>query len=711
MDSTKVTGNVADILDDELLGDISGQLGTYQAAALNYHEGELGVRAREDWKYYYGDLPLPVCNGSSSWVDRSCYEAVNGTLQELMNVFTSGEDAVKFDPAEDVKDQDGTVSRAITEKVNEVLLRDNRGYQVMHDAFKESCIVGNSYFKYYWKKDTVLETVDFEDMSQVEFDSYLSNLPGEVVDLTLEEDEDSTLVSGSITFSIEKEGVEVEYTSFEQVLVESTATSLDEANYVAQRVRKTKSELRDMGFNDELVDGLQPNSGDIDAGVIANERIDNLSPVNVSDIVVTGDQQTDKIWLYENYLKTSVLSGELETLQIFSCKGEILEINRVSKHPFAAVVPLPTPGFVFGESIVDLVKDIQNLNTALVRGTIDNIMNANFRRYVAIKGAYDRRSLLDNRPGGVVEVQSQGAIEPMTYHQLPTGIPQLLEYVEQKKEMRTGVTRLGQGLDANVLKNDNSTATVNTMLSASQSRMRMVCRNVAQGGMQDLMVGIYRLIKENSKEPLELNTVKGPALYDPSQLPNRERMIVSVAVGPNERKERATALSQMYQLTKSSPQASQFMQPENEFFMLEEMYKSLGLFDTENYITHPSQIPPPQPDPTQQYESQKVLEEVKFIQAQTQKLLNDMSLDTGKFNFEQSKTADSFMMDREKSMSDQDEAADKMTIEERKLQLEEAKIRIEEKKLELERQRMMIEANMEMTSGRAVSIKTGSSVI
>ncbi len=705
-DCSMVTGNVTELLTDDLVSEIGAQVDEYQSAALNYHEGELGVKAREDWRYYYGELPKPVCNGSSSWVDRSCHEAVNGTLQELMNVFTSGEDAVRFEP---LHRGDGQMAIASTHLVNKALLRDNDGYQVLHDVFKESCVVRNSYIKYYWKEEKNTEVLEFQEMTQVELDTFLSQFDKEIIELVVEEDEETTLVSGTLTYVVDKEYVAVEFAPFEQILVESTATSLKEANYVAQRVRKTKAELRDMGFNDEIVDELQATSGDMDAGIIANERIDNISPVNVSDVVMTGDQQSDKVWLYENYLKTSLLSGNLELLQIFSCNGQILEINRVNQIPFVGIVPMPIPGFVFGESIVDLVKDIQSLNTALVRGMIDNIMNANFRRYMAVKGAYDRRSLLDNRPGGVIEVQSQNAVTPMQHHQLPQGVTQLLEYVEQKKEQRTGVTRLGQGLNADVFKNDNATATVGMMLSAAQNRMRMVCRNIAQGGMQELMLGIYRLIRENAKDPIELETAQGVITVEPSQLPHRDRMLVSVAVGPNERKERAQALAQMYQMTKGSPTASVFMQPQNEFYMIEEMYKSLGIFDTENYLTPPDQLPPPKPNPAQEIEVQALAENVKLVQAQTQKIINDMQLESGKFEFEQSKTADSFMMDKEKSLSDQDEQADKMTVEERKLQLEERKVLIEEAKLELERQRMLIEAQLEATQGRPVSVKTGSS--
>lgn len=130
-DCSRVTGNV--IIGEETLSELHAQLGIYIDQALGYHEGELGVRARTAWEYYYGKLPLPVCTGSSSWTDRTVWESVNGTVQELINVFTSGEEAVKFRP---VHYRDGLSAQSATRLVNQVLLQDNNGYQVLNDAFK-----------------------------------------------------------------------------------------------------------------------------------------------------------------------------------------------------------------------------------------------------------------------------------------------------------------------------------------------------------------------------------------------------------------------------------------------------------------------------------------------------------------------------------------------------------------------------------------------
>lgn len=697
MSEEKITGNIT--LKEEQLAELNTQLDTYYNQSTSYQEGELGTRTRIAWDYYYGKLPEPVTQGSSKWVDRSVWESVNGTLQELISVFTSGEDAVRFAP---INSSDANNARAATKMVNKVLLRDNPGYNVLHDAFKECLITRNSFIKRYWTTEKQYTEEEFNDLSPEEFDTYMMGLGGEVEELDTEEV--NGRVSGYIKYFKIYEGVRVEYVPFEQVFIEPTATSLKDCNYIAHRVKKTKDELVYMGFDKKTVEDLSQSTSDFGSGVIESARLNGINPLDIDELISTGDEGTDKVWLHEHYMKSSLVSGETEILQIFTVNMQILEINRVSEMPFETMTPFPTPGTIWGESVFDITKDIQDLNTTVVRGMIDNVMNANFRRYTAVKNAYDRASLLNNRPGGVVEVSAQGAVSPMEYHQLPSGISELLAYSESKKEARTGVSKVTQGLDESIFRNDNSTATVSMVMSAAQNRLRMVARNIAQRGMMSLMLGIYELIRQNGTQPIVIETATGEVQIDPRSLPPRNDMIVNVAVGNNERGERATALQNLLVILSNNPAMQQFMQPNNAFFLATQLCESMGIYDVENYITPLNKIPPKQPDPSQQMQMQLLSEQIKATQVAVQKSIADIQNEREKLMFEQQKAADEVTIKREASYSSQDEAADKMELEKIKLEIEQQKLVIEQQKLELKRQEMMIEAQMEMRQNRPVGL-------
>ncbi|MGL5013148.1 MAG: portal protein [Bacteroidales bacterium] len=688
----KVSGDVS--LNDEQIQTLRHQINIYYNYANGYHQGEMGVKTRMAWDYYYGNLPEAVTLGSSKWVDRSVWDSVNGVLQELISVFTSGEDTVRFSP---INYQDAEAARAATKMVNQVLLRDNRGYNVLHDAFKECLIARNSFVKRYWDKESQIIHEEFEELTKDEYDIYIASLDGEIVEMDTEWDEEADQLRGKVSYEIVRENVRVEYVPFEQVLIEPTATCIANANYMAHRVRKTKDELFEMGFDKDIIEGLSPTNTDVETGVIANARINNISPINVSDVLMTGDDRSDKIWLHEHYIKTSVASDRMEIFQVFTVHNQILEVNRVNEFPFETATPFPVPGFIWGESVFDITKDIQDLKTSLIRGVIDNTMNANFRRYQALEGAYDRKSLLDNRPGGVVEVKQVDAVTPFAYHQLPQGVFEIISYIDGVKEERTGVSKIGQGLDPAVFKNDNSFATTQMVMSAAQNRLRMVARNIAQRFMMELMLSIYNLIRMNGKDTISVETANGTIEINPRELPPRREMIVAVAVGDAERKERAQGLQSAMMMMTQVPQMQTFFQPNNAYHMASEIFQSMGVYDVQNYLTPADQLPPPQPNPAEEMQMQMLQEQLKMLQTQTQEIVAKVERENRRLSFEETKAADDMHMRVAESSSRQDEMADKMTIEEQRIE-------IERQKLALKEQELLLEAQIEAMQGRPVGL-------
>lgn len=722
----EITGNTKLLKEDKLMA-FQRQVDTYHDHAIGYHEGELGTRAREAWDYYYKLLPKPMVEGSSKQVMPVVWNTVNGVLSELTSTFTSGDEVVKFAPQDAT---DGVSAIAATKMVNKALLHENDGYKILHDAFKDALVSRNGFIKHYWNKCKYAVTEQFEDLTKDEFDAYLASIDGDLAELEVEESkskvihEDGTetevnslpdekepteeTFTGRITYFKTKEGVEVQYVPFEEIMIEPTARSLCEANYMAHKVRKTKDDLLQMGFNKELVDGLNQGSSDWMMGVTENARVNYLNPLDLSETVMTGDNKTDKLWLHEHYIRSSIPNDRAELFQVFTVNGQILEVNTVSKMPFSTFTPFPIPGSVWGESVYDVVKDLQDLGSTSLRAIIDNAMNANFRRYIAVKGQYDKQSLLNNRPGAVIEQMAAGSVDVFPYHQLPQGIDTLLQYVAAEKEERTGVSKVGQGLDAAVFKNDNSTATTQMVMTAALNRVRMVARNMAHGGMMDTMLAIYDLIRNNAKEPILVETSKGLLQIDPKQLPERNKMIVNAAIGAAEKAEQAQKLQTVLMAFTQVPQMGAFLQSGGAYHMATQILESLGIHDVENYLTPPDQLPPPQPDLLHEAEVALAQEKVKQTQVETQKIVSEVTLAQQKHEFEQQKAADDTDIKKNESLSSQDRAADEMSLKEKQIMLEHERdlqrIQIEHDKNRLKQQEMLIEAQMENQQKRAVSI-------
>lgn len=656
--------------DDVLKQELKVQLDKYRWYAMDFMTSAMTAEARTAWEYYYGDLPTPVTAGGSSYVDRTVWESVNGTLQDLLNVFTTGEDAVCF---ASVDERDADAAKLATQVVNQILLRDNDGYNVLSSALKECLVTRNSFIKRYWSEEEKAMTEKVEGVNPDELQAYIQGLEDagiEKLEVVGVEREDG-MIDADISYVLKIKRVKVEYVPLEEILIDQWCTnSIQDATYFAHRTRKTKKELLDLGFPADEIDAITwwNTTEEINQQqMVAWSRTDWRNDWH-QDIGTDDSDHQQKVWLYEQYVRTSDLSddGIVRLYQVFDAGDRILEINEVDDIPFDTFTPYPIPGSVFGESVYDITKDIQDLRTALIRGMIDNIHTANYGRYTAIAGAYDVRSLLDNRPGGVVEMERPDAVNLLPYHNLPNGIDALLGMTEEVKEMRTGVTKLGMGINADVFKNDNAYATVGLMMNAAQNRIRMVARNIANNGMTSLMRAIYRLFRENSTNPITVQTQQGLAQVAPRQLPPRNQLTISVAISPQEKQQRAQNLLMLKQMMMADPQIAPLFGLQQDRYMTSEVFQLMGIKDVHNYIM-PLEQYQPQPDPMQQLQLQMAQAQVQKTQNEAQKIFADADNDKHRLVFEQQKAADETQMKMQDQQFQQEHAADSMSLENRKV--------------------------------------------
>lgn len=656
-------------LTQEQKDELKVALDRHRNYAQDYMNTAMTGYAREAWEYYYGNLPAAVTAGGSKYVDRTVWETVNGTLQDLLNVFTSGEDAVVF---ASVDERDSDAAKVATQVVNQILLRDNNGYNILQSAMKECLVTRNSFIKRYWDEERKAMTETVEGVNPDELSAYIDGLESAgiaEIEVETEENEDGS-VNATVSYIVNVRHVRIEYTPIEEILVDEYATTIQDATYFCHRTRKSKRELVDMGFPRDEIEQMNeyyPNE-DTNRTTVTWSRTDWRVDLD-NDIGTDSQDLAARIWIYEHYIRTSYLSPneDVRLYQVFEAGNIILEVNEVTDIPFETFTPYPIPGALFGESIYDITKDIQDLRTAIIRGYIDNVNNANYGRYSAIVGAYDRRSLLDNRPGGVVEMERPDAVNLFPYHSLPNGIDGLLAMTDQVKEMRTGVTKLGMGINADVFKNDNAYATVGLMMNAAQNRIRMVSRNIANGGMTGLMKSIYKLFRENGESPLTIQTSKGLAQIDPKQLPPRENIITNVAISPSEKQQRAQNLMTIKQMLQQDQTIAPLFTMEQDRYMTSEIMRLMGVEDVHNYIMPLEQYQPPQPQPVEILNLQSLQAQVGYVNAQTQKLMMDASNDKEKLAFEQQKAADETQQKNIELQWKQEESADRISLDNRKL--------------------------------------------
>src|SRR5690348_4974597 len=99
--------------------------------------GALSEQRREAMQYYNG---LPYGNeseGRSQVVTTEVKDAVEGILPALMDIFTSSEEIVRFEPQ---NPEDEPVAQQATDYINYIFTRLNNGFLVLYCLFKDALL-------------------------------------------------------------------------------------------------------------------------------------------------------------------------------------------------------------------------------------------------------------------------------------------------------------------------------------------------------------------------------------------------------------------------------------------------------------------------------------------------------------------------------------------------------------------------------------------
>lgn len=417
--------------------------------------------------------------------------------------------------------------------------------------------------------------------------------------------------------------VKIENIPPEEFLIQRSAKSIEDADFVAHRVLKTRSELIQMGFDRDIIDNL-PTQNNV---VLNDERLARFADIDESPLNDAPDESTQDIEIYECYVKCDMDGDGISELRKVIVAGSeastILENMPCDFIPFCSLTPVPMPHRFYGRSVSELVEDVQLVKSTVMRQLLDNMYLTNNNRVAIMDGMVNLDDLLTSRPGGVVRTKQPPSqvMLPMQNQTISQQAFPLLEYLDTVRETRTGVTRYSQGLDADSL---NKTATgVNTLMSQSQMRMELIARVFAETGIKDLFRRIFELtVKYQNKERIvELNNKFVPV--SPTEWKNRYNISINVGLGAGSKDQQIVMLNNILQ---KQLQAFQ-LQGNKEYPMvtLKNIYNSLakiieeaGLKNVENYFVNPDQgkdlvqpSPPPPPTPIEKIEFTRIASEEK----------------------------------------------------------------------------------------------------
>lgn len=677
MDASKLKTLLASEKADALASVNASKLSESRASALDYYNGDMSK-------------DMPSLPGRSSAVSTDVADTVEGLLPPLLEIFCGGDEVVRFDP---VGPEDVGAAEQESDFVNHVFMQQNPGFLVLYTFIKDALLSKVGIVKVWSEEYEEEKKQTFLDQPEEALMMLASDPNVQIIEHTPHDG------LHDITIETKKNTVKhyVENVPPEEFGISRSARSVKDAGYCYHEVGKRIAEAIECGFDEEQIKGL-PTYVQLNDNTEqqARDTVEDSKDYGTGDEGVNDMNRTVKIT--EHYVVMDYEGNgkpKLYRVTTGGDQGEVLrrngkeDIEEVDVIPFAAMTPIIMPHRFFGKSIADFVMDIQRIKTALTRALLDNSYLANNPTQEIAEshaGANTIDDLLISRPGRVVRTKAPGGLTIHQYPSIAGHVLPIIEYFDATREWRTGVTRQGQGIDANALQNQSATA-VNQAFTAAQARMRLIARIFAETGIRDLFSLLHMTIRKHGSVAQTVRLRNNWVTVDPRDWKERNDLTINVGLGDGSKAEKL-AETQILIQAQTQAIAAGLVSPKNLFNTAKRLTRLMGEKDVEAYFTMPGKpedrqdptaapIQPP-PDPRVELEKQKLQVDSQMKQADMQMRGQEM----------QAKAQIDAQSDMRKAEIERMQAEADIATNDRKVQ---ADMMIAQQKFELERELKMLD--------------------
>lgn len=651
--------------------------------SIGHYDTEYSQDRIDAMDYYLGEPFGNEQPNRSQVVSTEVSDTIEHIMPSLMRIFTQSDDYVSFTPH---GPEDIASAQQASDYVNWIINTDNRGFEVMHNWFKDALILKAGVVKTNWEESTEVTTEEYAGLNDEELTILLADEEIEIIeqDVTVVGEDmmlpDGNIVPAPMVYDIKlrrskTDGrVNVENVPPEEFLIEARAKSIEDANFVAHRTNMSVSDLVAMGYDRDEVEQYAGTS-DLETSEERTSRFEDIETGSSHDSL---DPTMRDVLVTESYIKSDYDGDGIAELRRVLTVGNsyhVLENEECDIVPFSLLSPVLMPHRAIGRSIAELVMDVQLIKSTLMRQLLDNIYNTNNARVVAVEGQVNLDDLMTNRPAGIVRVRQAGAVQPLQVSDVSSSVFPALNYMDSVREQRTGINKQSMGLDADALQSTTATA-VAAMQSAQQGKIEMIARVFAETGVRRLFRNILHLVTkyQNKEKIIRLNNNFVP--IDPREWAHMYDVQINVGLGTAQKDQQIAFLMQtaakqeqtLMQMGMNNPLVT-MAQYRNTLAKITELS---GFKDPNQFWSSPQEIEAKlqqqaqaaqqqgsQPNPEMQMEMQKAQQEIELkkqkmqmeFELEREKMAADLELRRQELEFERQLRIEKLRSDIETSVN------------------------------------------------------------
>jgi hypothetical protein len=634
--------------DDELQGIVGKEIDD----AIDYIDNNISPIRAQATEYYRGEPFGDEEDGRSQVVSMDVRDTVQAILPSLMRIFHSTDNTVEYAPQ---GPEDIAAAEQATDYANFIINRDNNGFLAMHSAFKDALIRKVGILKCWWDDQTTIDAYNYTGLD----DNALATLAADpdamiTVQASMPVGEPAlNPMTGEMLPPPMMHDVRVEYTRPdgrvkleavppEELLISREAKSIAEADYVAHRRIVTVSELVAMGYDYDEVASMSSAYDDMNTNVERYTR----NPALTNEMNERNDPAMRKVLYVENYIRVDYDGDGIAELRKICTAGDgnkILNNEPIDMAPFATFCPDPEPHDFFGISVADTVMDIQRIKSVIMRNTLDSLAMSIHPRVAVTEGMVNLDDVMNTEVGSIIRQRQAGQVQPLSMPFVGREAFPVLQYMDQVKEARTGISKASQGLDANVLQSTTASAVAATV-SAAQQHIELIARVFAETGMKDLFKIVLHLITTHQDAPRMVRLRNEFVPIDPRVWNSNMDVSINVALGRGTDAERMMMLRQIGEMQKDAMKTMGPQNPLTDITKLSNTLKAMtelaGFKDTSQFWSNPAEFTPPPKQEKPDVNEMLIQVQIQQIQADIQKKAAQLQLDREKMQMEDDRKRD-----------------------------------------------------------------------
>ena len=617
--------------------------------AVSYVDSDLSPTRAKGTEYYRGDLFGNEVEGNSKVVAMEVRDTVSAMLPSLMRVFFSSESVVEFAPRgpEDVK-----MAQQSTDYANYVFQNDNNGFLTTYAIFKDALVRKCGIAKFWWEDEEKVRIEEYSGLDDQTLEMLMQEPGAEVKivvsypDPDIDEMQMSTIdpMTGQpVTMPapmihdvqikrITKDGrIRIMAVPPEELLLDRRARSFDDCTIIAHRQMATVADLIAMGYDqDEIEENLSTTDLDSNDEYLARQPLSTTFGTNDA-----ANPMMRRVLYIEAYSRVDFDNDGIAELRKVCCMGGGYKVVRnlpASYIPFADFPcdPEPHTSPLEAMSIFDITRDLQEIKSEILRNTLDSLAQSIHPRTAVVEGQVNIDDVLNNETGAIIRMRAPGMVQPLTTPFVGQAAFPMMEYMDQIKEDRTGMSKAAMGLNADALQSSTKAA-VNATISASQGRIELTARILAEG-MKKLFKGILFLATTHQDKARMVRMRNEWVQIDPRYWDANMDANINIALGNGDTNERLQGLmmimAKQEQILQQLGTQNPLVTPQQFSNTLRKIVELSGFKDASSYFQDipADYVPPAPPAPKATPEELLAQVQAESIKADIQKKAAELEL-------------------------------------------------------------------------------------